>query len=243
MKFSSTDVKVPIGGQHMDGTMYVPEGNDEPYPGLLILHGRGSRKERFIDYAEALAGAGFATLIFSYRGHGESDGDIHDQTVSMNYDDVLVGYDYLTSHPRVNQERVGVYAGSFGGYLASFLSNDRPVHALILAAPGLYRNEWWNRALETVPKQKRRDYRNGTDFGENDAIAKIRKYTGPLLLIRHENDELCPMSQTRYYFENADSAVLKEKRVIKNAPHSLFDEKHRKESIQTTVDWFRRTLD
>jgi pimeloyl-ACP methyl ester carboxylesterase len=50
----------------------MPAG--EPWGGLVILHGAGSRKENHADMAAAACAAGLAVVRFDMRGHGETGG-------------------------------------------------------------------------------------------------------------------------------------------------------------------------
>lgn len=242
MKFTTTNVKIPVKNQHLDGTLYVPEDGEGRLPGVVIFHGRGSQKTRYTDRAEELARAGFITLVFSFRGCGESDGDFKNQTPAMGYEDALAGYDFLISDLRVDRDHIGVWGGSFGGYMATLITKDRPVHSLILAAPAIYKNEWWNTVLESLPEDENQGYRDGKDFSDNNAINAIENYVGSVLLVRHEQDNVCPVHQTQYYLNHAKKAFVKEERKIKGLGHRLVEENHRVESNKITVDWFQRTL-
>jgi pimeloyl-ACP methyl ester carboxylesterase len=50
----------------------MPEG--DPWGGLVILHGAGSRKENHADMAAAAVAAGLAAVRFDMRGHGATGG-------------------------------------------------------------------------------------------------------------------------------------------------------------------------
>jgi alpha/beta superfamily hydrolase len=47
---------------------------------------------------EKLAQAGIMTLIFDFRGCGESDGKFEDETIAMGYEDAVAGYTFLRNH-------------------------------------------------------------------------------------------------------------------------------------------------
>jgi pimeloyl-ACP methyl ester carboxylesterase len=49
-----------------------PDG--DPWGGLVILHGAGSRKENHADMGRAAAAAGLVAVRYDMRGHGESGG-------------------------------------------------------------------------------------------------------------------------------------------------------------------------
>lgn len=242
MKYKIREVKIPVEDQFMDGSLYFPDTTEKPILSVVIFHGRGSQKSRYTDRAEALAQNGFITLIFSFRGCGESDGDFSDQTPAMGLQDGIAAYDFLAKQNNVDTNRIGVWGGSFGGYIAALLTNERPVHSLILAAPALYRNDWWDTVLEKLSEGESQNYRNGTNFSDNRAIVAIQKYTGPILLIRHEFDEVCPKAQTQSYLQNAKSSTMTKEVVISNLGHRLEKPEHRKESNDATVEWFKNTL-
>ena len=236
------DVKIPANGKNLDGTLYIPSDKEGPVPGVVIFHGRGSRKARYTDRAEALADAGFMTLIFSFRGCGESEGDFGEQTPSMGYQDAQAGFDFLMEQENLDKERVGVYGGSFGGYLAAILTQDRSFNSLILAAPALYMDEWWHKVLEKLEPGLTQNYRNGNYFSENKALEATSKYTGALLLMTHELDDICPKNQTQAFINAAKETRLNDQAEIKGVAHSLIEESHRVESNKITVEWFLKTL-
>src|SRR5215207_17016 len=55
--------------------LWLPESNP-PWPGMVIVHGAGSRKENHADFARACAGAGWAALAYDQRGHGASSDEM-----------------------------------------------------------------------------------------------------------------------------------------------------------------------
>lgn len=241
MKFTIKPVFIPVKKQKMRGTLYIPDSIEKKLPSVVVLHGRGSSQARYTDRAEALAEAGFLTLIFSFRGCGESDGDFAEQTIKMGHEDAIAGYDFLLQQDKVDKNRVGVYGGSYGGYHASLLTQHRSVNSLILSVPALYLNSEWELVPETM-KDEHQKYRNGDDFSDSIAIKAIAKYEGPLLLVPHELDDICPAKQTDAFFDHAVLASKKEKIVIDGVGHPLIEKKDREKSNKITVAWFKETL-
>lgn len=239
----SDPVKIPVAGQKMVGTLYRPKDSEgEKLPAVVIFHGRGSSQARYTDKAEAVVAAGFITLIFSFRGCGESDGKFTEQTISMGMEDALAGYDFLAAQPGVDTTRIGVWGGSFGGYLASLVVAERPAKSLILAAPALYKNEWWDLVPETQEKAWMA-YRNSKNFLENNAIKAISKYSGAFMLIEREGDDVCPPSMTQTFYEQATLASPKERALIVGVGgHRLVEKPHRQRSNELTAQFFTETL-
>lgn len=242
MQFKKRKVSIPVKNQSMDGTLYIPELKKDKFPAIVIFHGRDSSQARYTDRAEELAKAGFLTLIFSFRGCGESEGQFLDQTIEMGHQDAMASYDFLLSRKNVDKNMIGVWGGSYGGYQAALLTQDRGFDSLILEAPALCKNEWWDLVLGSLGEEITQGYRDGNDFSDNRAIKVIQNYKGSLLVVKYEFDRVCPEKQTNALFENAVSVLLKEKTTIKGLGHRLEKENHRAESNTITVDWFKKTL-
>ena len=64
----------------LDTDVYLPSAPPPPggYPFVLIFHGGGSSKDSEFDakHAAALADRGYAALMYSARGHGNSNGQV-----------------------------------------------------------------------------------------------------------------------------------------------------------------------
>lgn len=226
----------------MDGTLYYPDTDKKNLPSILIFHGRGSSQARYTDRAEALVKAGFLTLIFSFRGCGDSDGKFSEQTLKMGHEDALAGYDFLLKQDKVDKNRIGVWGGSYGGYQASLLTKDRSMNSLILAVPALYKDEWWDVVPESLGEEVSQAYRDGDDFSDNMSMKAISGYKGSLLMIQHELDEICPKKQTDAIFSNATLVSSKKVVVSKGLKHRLVGKKHRDKSNRLALEWFKETL-
>lgn len=239
--FKTKKVSIPVKNQKMDGTLYTPDSNKDKLPSIVIFHGRGSSQARYTDRAEALAQTGFLTLIFSFRGCGDSDGEFSEQTIKMGHEDALAGYDFLLQQDKADKSRIGVYGGSYGGYQASLLTKYRAINSLILSVPAQYLNREWEIVPETM-KEEHQQYRNGNDFSDSIAIEAIAKYTNPLLVVPHELDNICPAQQTDAFFKHANLSSKKEKIVINGVGHPLIEKEDRDYSNKITADWFKETL-
>ena len=77
-----SDVRIPTPGGELHGTLEIPPQSEGPIPGVVLLHGftsdrcespiSGTDDTLFDRSARGLHGAGFATLRFDFRGHGDS---------------------------------------------------------------------------------------------------------------------------------------------------------------------------
>ncbi len=243
MKFETQSVSIYIKSEKLSGTLFVPQSkNQNLLPSVVIFHGRGSNKKRYFDRAQSLAEKGFLTLVFDFRGCGESDGKFSNQTIAKGFEDALAGYDFLVSHKLCDKNQIGVLGGSFGGYQAALLTEKRPVSSLILAAPAIYQDEWWNAVPEKMDPERKALYRQQADIRNTKAIKVIKKYSGQILIVEHENDEVIPKRITKVYYENTINSSLREKQIIKEAPHALHDQKYLTQSSEIITSWFLKTL-
>lgn len=77
-----------VDGLTLRGTLYVPEGVEGPAPTAVLFHGFGGNRVDFsgilVQVARALSQHGIAVATYDRAGHGESDGDFFDTSVSRD---------------------------------------------------------------------------------------------------------------------------------------------------------------
>jgi len=84
------------------------------WPGMVILHGAGSRKENHGDFARMCAAGGWAVISYDQRGHGDSADEMSPKALG----DVAKMARFLASHDRVDPARICVRGSSMGGFWA-----------------------------------------------------------------------------------------------------------------------------
>jgi acetyl esterase/lipase len=185
----------------------------ERRPAILFLHG-GPRRQMLLGYPamgyysnayamnQYLASRGFIVLSVNYRCgigygldfrqclHAGADG-------ATEYNDVLAAQRYLASRTDVDPKRIGLWGGSYGGYLTALaLARNSNLFAAGVDFHGVHD---WN--LEDNAS----DWLLG-DNAERDAIAakalasspigSVAKWTSPVLLIHGDNDNNVAYAQT-----------------------------------------------
>src|SRR5436189_241762 len=108
-------VAAPTDSGVQDGRPYLlwlPEVAP-PWPGMVILHGAGSRKENHGDFGRACAASGWAALSFDQRGHGEAG----DAMSAAALADVTKMARHLGTFDGVDVGRICVRGSSMGGFL------------------------------------------------------------------------------------------------------------------------------
>jgi dipeptidyl aminopeptidase/acylaminoacyl peptidase len=139
--FPSTQLVTPqevsfraADGVKVYGQLSLPSSVGK-HPGIIFVHGGPFRQMllnwHYMDYYsnayavnQYLASRGFVVLSVNYRcgiGYGR---DFNfparwGPTGASEYQDVVAGARYLQSDPRVDPHRIGIWGGSYGGYLTA----------------------------------------------------------------------------------------------------------------------------
>src|SRR5687768_14125957 len=93
--------------------LWLPE-SEPPWPGMLILHGAGSRKENHADFARMCMAAGWAALSYDQRGHGDAADEMGPAALA----DVGRMARFLAAVEGVEGGRICARGSSMGGFMA-----------------------------------------------------------------------------------------------------------------------------
>lgn len=117
------------------GDMYIPKNIDKSkkYPALVVGHPFGGVKEQTSGlYAQKMAERGFITVAFDASHYGESGGEPrHVEVPGTRVEDFSAAVDFLSNHPLVDPERIGVIGiCGGGGYSVSAAQIDHRMKAI-----------------------------------------------------------------------------------------------------------------
>nr|EJI97813.1 hypothetical protein JVH1_4607 [Rhodococcus sp. JVH1] len=114
------------------GAWYVPPASGDPRMTVLVAAGNaGNRADRAL-LASDLAAAGFATLLFDYRGYGGNPGHPGEDGLAL---DVRAAHRYLVDERRVPPERLLYFGESLGTGVVTELATEHPPAGLLLRSP------------------------------------------------------------------------------------------------------------
>jgi alpha-beta hydrolase superfamily lysophospholipase len=168
--------------------LWLPDA-EPPFPGLVILHGAGSRKENHADFARAASGYGWATVAFDQRGHGESG----DEMTPEAFADVTRMARFLASRDDVDGSRVCVRGSSMGGWLAihAAATSDAIAGAIAICPAG---ERGMLRALRRGELEMRADVPSLEAWLSEHDVRDAVELMGPkpLILIHARGDEEIP---------------------------------------------------
>lgn len=130
---AETPALEPLAFPAADGTRLAAWFLAHPRPQgtVLLLHGFGTNHFGLVHLAYDLLAHGFQSLLFDFRGHGASEGEV--TTLGLRERrDVIGALQYLRSRGDVDPGRIGVYGVSMGGATALLtLEDGMGVRALV----------------------------------------------------------------------------------------------------------------
>src|ERR1700679_1273127 len=196
-----------------------------------------------------LAAHGFVVLSVNYRlgiGYGRAyqQPDHAGYAGAAEYQDVLAGAHFLQDLPHVDGRRIGIWGGSYGGYLTALaLARNSDMFAAGVDFHGVHD---WN--LEDNAS----DWKQGS-FAEMDAttakarssspIASIDRWRSPVLFIHGDNDPEVAYAQTPILAEALRAhGVPVEELIFPDELHAFLLHKDWLAAYQAAAAFFLRTL-
>jgi uncharacterized protein len=180
--------------------LWLPVNGDGPWPGVVVLHGAGSRKENHADFARAASGYGWAALTFDQRGHGESD----DEMSPAAFADVGRMARLLAEFDGVDAGRICVRGSSMGGFLAIHAAaTSDSIRGAVAICPAA--EDGLRRALRRGELEMRADA-DSLDawLGEHDVRDAVELMGAkPLMLIHARGDETIPYTWSQELYGRA----------------------------------------
>jgi len=160
----TTIQKVTFLNRHITvvANLHLPKGFDQnkKYPAILIGHPAGGVKEQTAGlYAQKLAELGYIALAFDASYQGESGGEpryLEDPAVRV--EDFRAATDYLSSHPSIDENRIGllgICAG--GGFAIKAAETEHRIKAIAtisMADLGQLRRDGLNGSLKSQIQQR-----------------------------------------------------------------------------------------
>jgi uncharacterized protein len=127
------DVRLTTSDGLTLGGWYVPPGSGRDRRlTVLVAPGNGGNRAGRAPLAEALAGAGFAVLLFDYRGYGGNPGNPTERGLAR---DVRAARDQLVGERGVRADRLIYFGESLGAAVVTELATEYPPAGLVLRSP------------------------------------------------------------------------------------------------------------
>ncbi|MCS6951966.1 MAG: S9 family peptidase [Bryobacterales bacterium] len=201
-------------GMEIPAQLFLPAGirAGERRPAIVYLHG-GSRRQmllgwHYLDYYhhayalnQYLASRGFVVLSVNYRsgtGYGmEFREALHyGARGASELQDVLGAGLYLRSRPDVDPKRIGLWGGSYGGYLTALaLARASDLFACGVDLHGVHDWRSQTRLFVDSDELQTRERALRVAF-ESSPLAYVHSWRSPVLLIHGDDDRNVDFRQT-----------------------------------------------
>ncbi len=249
-----------IHGQLFDGGAAKPSARQ---PAVIFVHGGPPRQMllgwHYMDYYsnayavnQYLAAHGFVVLSVNYRlgiGYGRAfrQPEHAGYTGAAEYQDVVAGAHYLQSLPNVDGRRIGIWGGSYGGYLTALaLARDSD---LFKAGVDLHGVHDWSRLMDEisgkqVTRYEKGDHEKAMEVAWNSSPdSAVDRWKSPVLLIQGDDDRNVPFQQTIDLARRLEARGVRfEELVVPNEIHGFLRHASWLRVDQATADFLTRTL-
>lgn len=195
-------------GDELTGYVLLPKDFDEnkKYPTILSVH--GGPKTEFSDIFhhehQMFASAGYMVIYTNPHGssgRGVKFSDIRGRYGDIDYDDLMTFTDLaIEKHPQIDTEKMGVYGGSYGGFMTNWTIGHTDRFAAACSQRSI--SNWTSFygvsdiGYYFAPDQTASDmWTDLNKMWDQSPIKYAPNVTTPTLFIHSDEDYRCPLEQ------------------------------------------------
>ena len=243
-------------GLEIHGQLFKPKNASGKMPALIFTHG-GPPRQMLLgwhymyyyhnSYAmnQYLASRGYMVLSVNYRsgiGYGRAFrlAPHRGARGASEYQDVVAGAKYLRSRDDVDQKRIGLWGGSYGGYLTALgLARNSDIFSAGVDFHGVHD---WSIRVSGLPLQFSSPEQTRV-ARESSPNSSVDKWKSPVLLIHGDDDRNVEFAQTvnlvRLLRKNG---VYFEELIMPDEIHDLLLHKDWVRAYHASADFFDKHL-
>jgi dipeptidyl aminopeptidase/acylaminoacyl peptidase len=248
---------VGANGEESEGWLLAPRGHEQgKHPLIAYIHGgpMTAHGEAFFFEYQFHAGNGFGVFFPNIHGSSsygrEYQVSIWEAWGTLDYEDVLAGTRAAAAREWVDERRMGIIGGSYGGYMTNWVMTHSDLFRAgvaerclcnLVSFMGTSDFGWmWNQVFGFHPEE---DIQKLWDMSPIQYVANV---SAPLMIIHSQGDDHTP-------FEQGEQMFLALRRLGKETKFIMFPEEshgltragkpsRRVERLGHIQDWFRQHL-
>jgi dipeptidyl aminopeptidase/acylaminoacyl peptidase len=250
-------------GVTLHGQLFLPRDSKSKIPGLVFTHG-GPRRQMMLGFHsmgyyhnayamnQYLASRGYAVLSVNYRlgvmyGRAFREAPNGIWRGAAEYQDVVTGGRYLQSLLEVDRDKIGLWGGSYGGFLTAMgLARNSDLFKAGVDFHGVHD---WSVFLTERPyfgnvATRPPDAEAAVKLAwESSPDAYVSTWKSPVLLIHGDDDRNVPFSQTVDLVQRLRAQhVPFEQLIMPDEIHAFLRWKDWMRAYTATAEFFDRTL-
>jgi dipeptidyl aminopeptidase/acylaminoacyl peptidase len=250
-------------GVTVHGQLFDRRGGSAKKPAIVYVHGGPPRQMlvgwHYSDYYsnayavnQYLASRGFVVLAVNYRlgiGYGY---EFHNPPAAgmrgaSEYQDIRAAGEYLRTLPQVDGRRIGIYGGSYGGYLTALgLAMDSDLFAVGVDVHGVhnYTSEGGRRLGMAEWQFEPTDRDSAAKVAwTSSPVAHIAKWKSPVLFIHGDDDRNVRFSETVDLVQRVrEAGIPYEEIVIPDDTHHWMLHRNNLRVNAAIAEYFERKL-
>lgn len=166
----------------------------QPHGTVLFLHGNAGNISHRLDSVQMFQRLGYSTLIFDYRGYGNSSGK---PTEEGTYMDAEAAWLHLTEQRHIPSCRIVLFGESLGGAVGAWLAARQKPAALVIASGFTSVPDLGQQLYPYLPVRWLARIRY-------DARESLRSVAAPVLIAHSPKDDIIPFEHGQALFAVAN---------------------------------------
>jgi len=206
--------KIPFSVDFEDHLIKGDKTHHNEKTSVLFLHGAGTSTRKRVDPLRLeLFKHNMPSVAFDFIGHGETGGCLNLSSLQNRFDQACTIIEALNiSTP------MSLIASSMSGYTAIKLLEKYEIKDLILIVPAVYHAD-----ANSIPFDQgfSEIIRKPQSWLHSDAWEILQQFTGNLLIIAAENDEVISPKIIDAIYKAASSAKRREVHIVEGSSHTI----------------------